>query len=200
MDIPLNARVMSSDGAAGHTTDILVDPQTRTITHLVVRTAGMLGYDVVVPIADVIEATPEQVRVRLSQHELEALPPFEANDALPIDRDPVAYMGDALLLDPYASVLLPTHENIPPGEVALRRGDRVEARDGAIGHVDGFLSDPHTDRITHLILREGHLWGARDITIPVGQIERIEDGAVRLTLDKAQVAALPSIPIHWRAV
>lgn len=200
MDMPLNARVVCSDGEGGHTVDLLVNPATRAITHVVVHLSGLLGYDVVMPIADVTETTPEQVRVRLSQRELAALPPFQENDAVRLTPGPVGYLGDALLVDPYAEVLMPTHEQIPPGEVAVRRGDPVVASDGKIGQVDGFLTDPRTDQITHLVLREGHLWGARDITIPVMQIERIDDDAVRLKLDKAQVGALPSLPVHWRAV
>jgi sporulation protein YlmC with PRC-barrel domain len=200
MDIPLNARVMCSDGAAGHTADILVNPDTREVTHVVVRTAGIFGYDVVLPIDAVTKTTPEEVRVRLLRRELAALPPFEENDAVELTPEFVGFMGDALLLDPYAEVLAPTHKNIPPGEVAVRRGDRVAATDGKIGHVDGFLTDPRTNRITHLMLREGHLWGARDITIPVEEIARIDDAAVLLKLDKAQVGALPSVRMRWRAV
>ena len=40
-----------------------------------------------------------------------------------------------------------------------------------------FVADPQTGHITHLILREGHLWGQRDVVIPVNAIERIETGA-----------------------
>ncbi len=198
MDIPLNARVVCSDGEAGHITDILVNPDTKTVTHVVVRTSGIFGYDVVVAIADVIDTTPEQVRVRLSRHALEMLPPFQENDDIrpKLDTTAIEFLGDATLVWPYAETLVPPHENIPPGAVAVRRGDRVAARDGHIGHVDGFLADPRDNHITHLVLRKGHLWGTREVTIPVAQIERIEDGAIMLKLDKAQVGALPSVPIH----
>jgi hypothetical protein len=40
-----------------------------------------------------------------------------------------------------------------------------------------FVVDPKTGHITHLVLREGHLWGQRDVAIPVNAIERIEPGA-----------------------
>jgi len=72
----------------------------------------------------------------------------------------------------------------------------VEASDGRIGRVDEFLVDPVTGQISHLILREGHLWGKRDITIPVSEIERIEDDSVHLKLDKQSIEALPAVPVR----
>jgi sporulation protein YlmC with PRC-barrel domain len=62
--------------------------------------------------------------------------------------------------------------------------------------VDEFLVDPGSGQITHLALREGHLWGRRDVTIPVSAIDRIEDDIVYLKLDKAAIAALPAIPVR----
>jgi hypothetical protein len=47
--------------------------------------------------------------------------------------------------------------------------------------------------MTHLVLREGRLWGKKDITIPLDQIERIEEDMVRLKLDEAAVGRLPSV-------
>jgi hypothetical protein len=62
-------------------------------------------------------------------------------------------------------------EHIPAGELSIRRGARVNAVDGPIGLVDEFLINPDNDQITHLVMREGHLWGQKDVTIPVGQID-----------------------------
>jgi sporulation protein YlmC with PRC-barrel domain len=90
------------------------------------------------------------------------------------------------------------HEHVPAGELAIRRGARVEAADGHVGRVDEFLVDPANGHITHLVLREGHLWGQKDVTVPVSQIERIEEDTVYLKLDKHSIGALPTIPIRRR--
>ena len=66
---------------------------------------------------------------------------------------------------------------------------------GLWGGRNEFLVNPTNGHITHLILREGHLWGQKDVTIPVSQIQRIEEDAVYLKLDKRHVAALPAIPV-----
>jgi len=72
----------------------------------------------------------------------------------------------------------------------------VDASDGHIGHVNEFLVDPLNGHITHLILREGHLWGKKDVTIPVSEIDRIAEGTVHLKLNKHEVDELPGIPVH----
>jgi hypothetical protein len=90
------------------------------------------------------------------------------------------------------------HERIPTGEVAIRRGTPVKATDGNVGKVDEFLVDPEDDVITHLVLREGHLWGQKDVTIPVAEIERIADEAVYLKLNKKAIETLPTVPVRRR--
>lgn len=84
--------------------------------------------------------------------------------------------------------------NIPPEELAIRRGAKVEARDGRIGRVDEFMIDPISENITHLILTEGYLWGKKEVTIHVSEIDRIEESTVYLNLTKEQVEALPAVP------
>jgi sporulation protein YlmC with PRC-barrel domain len=88
---------------------------------------------------------------------------------------------------------------IPPGELAVRRGASVRATDGRIGRVDQFLVDPQSGNITHLCLREGHLWEGKQVCIPVSAIDRIREKVVHLKIDKEAVAALPSIDIESRA-
>jgi hypothetical protein len=102
--------------------------------------------------------------------------------------------------DPYQPAMLASLyeqvEQIPPGELAVHRGTEVEAVDGYVGKVDEFLIDPLTGHITHLVLRTGHLWGERDITIPVSQIDRVAPEGVYLKLDKEAVNELPGITVH----
>ena len=49
-----------------------------------------------------------------------------------------------------------------------------------------------TDRIhvTHILLDEGHLWGKRQVAIPIGAVADFSDG-VRLSLTKDEVRDLP---------
>jgi hypothetical protein len=52
------------------------------------------------------------------------------------------------------------------------------------------------DRIGHLLLEHGHLWGKREITVPIGAVGSIENDEVQLSLSKDQVGALESVPVR----
>jgi sporulation protein YlmC with PRC-barrel domain len=123
-------------------------------------------------------------------------------------RVPMPFLGygpDRYLLWPYvipdgASMARVSvrHELVPADELALHRGSGVEATDGHAGEVDEFLIDPADGHITHLILREGHVWDRKDVTIPVSQIDRIETDTIYLKLDKHGLGQLPVVAIRRR--
>jgi hypothetical protein len=197
MDIPLNAAVRCADGEAGRTTFVILNPLNRQVTHLVVKSGGIFaGEDRLVPVDYIVEATPEAVLLRCTLAELEQMKPFTEFQFLP------AYEGrSGLLMLPYAEPLEPlpvAYERVPAGELAVRRGDHVQATDGKVGKVDEFLVDPISGQITHLIMREGHLWGQKAVTIPVAQIDRIESGTVYLNTDRHTIEQLPAIPLSER--
>ena len=74
----------------------------------------------------------------------------------------------------------------------MRRGDHVQAIDGAIGHVDGLVIDPASHHVTHVLLQEGHLWGRKEVAIPISAVTSTDDG-IWLSLTKHQVGALPPV-------
>ena len=66
-----------------------------------------------------------------------------------------------------------------------------------VGHVDGLLVDAD-EQITHLVLEHGHLWGRREVAIPIGAITKVETDAVTLGLSKDEVGALePTTVQRW---
>jgi hypothetical protein len=91
-----------------------------------------------------------------------------------------------------------TFDRVPLGEVEVRRGDFVRATDGAIGRVRGLLVDPHDHHLTHVLLDEGHLWGEKEISIPIGAVTSFDDG-VQLNLTKDEVGALPPVDLRHRS-
>jgi hypothetical protein len=79
---------------------------------------------------------------------------------------------------------------VPVGEEEVSRGEPVYAVDGEIGRVHGFLVSLDDQRVTHVLLGEGHLWGRKEVAIPVSAVTGAEDG-IRLNLTKKQVEDLP---------
>jgi hypothetical protein len=46
--------------------------------------------------------------------------------------------------------------------------------------------------VTHILLKEGHLWGRKQVAIPVSAITSVADG-IRLSITKKQVEGLPPV-------
>jgi sporulation protein YlmC with PRC-barrel domain len=209
MDIPINVDVQCADGLCGRLTHVVIHPLTQQVTHLVVREAETPHTERMIPVALVAETTPNLVRMGCTRDELAKMEPFIETEYIwtkgsGVEQLPVGYVPGEYVLWPYVvpeqTEYVPVeHKRIPPGELAVRRGAHVEATDGRVGQVDEFLVDPANGHITHLVLREGHLWGQKDVTIPVSQIQRIEENVVYLNLDKHSIEALPAIPIRRSA-
>jgi sporulation protein YlmC with PRC-barrel domain len=200
MDIPINADVRCADALCGRSTCLIVNPRTERVTHLVVEETQFPYSKRLVPIDQVVETTPHLIQLRCTSRDLEQMESFVETEFV---ETPIPdYMGGSYMAWPYVMpepMLTPVnHEQIPPGELAIRRGAKVEATDGHVGRVDEFLVDPANGHITHLVLREGHLWSPKEVTIPVSQIDRIEENTVYLKLDKHSIEVLPAIPIRRR--
>lgn len=150
------------------------------------------------------------VTLRVSAGEVRILPPVQE----------VAYLqlGDFPLDDPdwdvgihevYALPYYPTYDlqprpldfpvmydRIPKGEVEIRRASWVYSAEGHhLGHVDGFLVD-RDEHITHLVLEHGHLWGRRDVAIPIGAVAKAETDDVTLSMTKDEVGSLPEVAVR----
>ncbi len=88
-------------------------------------------------------------------------------------------------------------DRVPLGEVEIRRGDPVHARDGWIGAVQGLVIDPADHHVTHVILQEGHVWGRKQVAIPIGAANRAGD-ELRVDLTKDEIEALPPVSLSSR--
>jgi sporulation protein YlmC with PRC-barrel domain len=210
MEIPLNAQVECTDGVCGRSAYVLINPVIDQVTHLVVREDSSPNTEYIVPVDIVSETIADTIRLRCSKAELEKMDPFIQTtfieDRLPerlYNAGSAMYgMGSYYYLPyvtPELTIHVPLeHQQIPPGELAVRRGTRVEATDGYIGKVDEFVVNPENGHITHLVMREGHLWGQKDVIIPLSAIGETREDTVYLKLDKHQIESLPTFPLQRR--
>lgn len=214
MNIPIHAVVHCTDGDFGHTTCLVINPVNNQITHFVANDRRTWGREYLIPVAFIISTTENGITVNCDRNTLTHQPDFHEYEYDRLDSE-IPYREEHI----YLPVMLPgepewftdtyavlEHEQIPADELAIRRGMAVytkvprDADPVAAGHVEAFVADPKTGNITHMILRKGHLWGQRDITIPVNQIHRIEENGVHLKLTEAEVGELPEMKTHRQAV
>jgi len=200
-EIALDVKVECTNGQAGTSTHIIMDPITRTITHLVVSdNEPLVDHRYLVPIEFVTESRHDVIRLDCTQEEFAQLEQFIDVHYIENPQPQSGYPADSVYLAPYVSPLdleyIPVGvERIPFGELAVRRGANVEATDGYVGRFGEFLVDPQSGAATHLILQEGHLWGKREIVLPFSAVDQMIENTISLKLDKASVEKLPSIPL-----
>jgi sporulation protein YlmC with PRC-barrel domain len=208
MEIPLQAQVECTDGICGHSVYVLIDPLFDQVAHLVVKEDSFPNTEYIVPV-DVISATiADTIRLNCSKAELEQMKPFVKTEfvesKMPVKNVGLAGgmygMGSYYYMPynlPEITMQVPVeHFQIPPGELAVQRGTRVEAKDGYVGNVDEFVVNPVTGHITYLVMREGHLWGAKNVLIPFSAMDDTGDDTLFLNIDKQRLKSLPTFPVH----
>ena len=206
MEIPLNAKVECTDSKCGQVFTLVVNPVTRGLTHLVVHTPQ--GDRYLVPIAQIAKTSHDSIHLACTQEALGQMESLVATQY--VEHQGLNPNYPAWQTVQYSPMVTPEQssyyteeevERIPPGELAVRRGTKVEATDGHVGEVGELLMDPESGHITHLVLLEGHFWAKKEVTLPLSSIERTEGDTVHLKLDKKAIAQLPAISVrrHYSA-
>ena len=200
----IGAEASCTDGSCGKVTRVVVDPVTRAVTHLVIEPKHHYDRGRLVPL-DLVDATAGEIRLRCALAEFENLDPAEETQFLPgtpgypgYDQDQVLYMpyyGTGMGMAGAYAPMTVTYDAVPLNEVEVRRGEHVHATDGHIGKVQGLVIDPDSHHVTHVLLQEGHLWGRKEVAIPIGAVTGVDDG-IRLNLTKQQVQDLPPVDIQ----
>ncbi len=205
MEVPMEADVWCSTGVCGKSAHLIIDPINEQVTHLVVAESAFPHVERMVPVRYIVETTHDQIKLSCTEAEYGAMESFAESDFIHSSQVELTVPFDgSYLFWPYslyeAAPILVESSHIPAGEVAIHRGTPVYASDRRIGKVDEFLIYPTTHSISHLILREGHLWGQKDVVIPVDAISKFTADAVYLTMDKKAVEDLPAIPLSrkWK--
>jgi sporulation protein YlmC with PRC-barrel domain len=190
-ELTIGARAHCSDGLCGKVIRIVIDPATRTVTHLAVEPNHHFERARLVPL-DLADATGSEISLRCTLAEFGNLDSAEevqmVDDIAPADLGPVDLASPLATAGPMEVAV---EDVVPPGETEVRRGEYVHAVDGEIGRLQGvIIGGDH--RLTHVLLKEGHLWGRKEVAIPVSAVADVMDGIV-LNITKKQVEDLPAL-------
>ena len=200
-NVSINTPVVCTDGPCGKSTNVVINPVNYQVSHLVVEDKSLPDNATrLVPVAKVAAVTPQQIQLNCAKADVANMPPFLVSDFVQEPDWGQAYQYGEAYSSPYAvadtAYVDIQEQNLPAGELALYSGMHVEASDGKVGTLGELVLDPKGGAITNFLLRKGHLWGTKEITIPVADVDFIEGNIVYLKLDKAAVNALPAVKVQ----
>jgi|GEM_PF-1346386 len=180
--------VSCEDGPCGELSGIVIDPVSRTVTDLIAEPHGHHDLARLVPIA-LADAWPDSIRCSCTLTRWRELPHVQESEIVPAGASfaPTPAYG----WPSYApATLVLRHERVPDGEVELRDGQHIHAADGQTGRVYGLVVDAADQRVTHVLLRVGHLWSRKDVVVALDERDRIDAEGVHVTLTKHALAGL----------
>lgn len=215
----IGAQVACKDGECGELSRVIVNPVARVVTHLVVEPDHLPQEARLVPV-NLVDSAGEQIVLNCDAAWFDRLEHAQEDEFLPAQNDELGYdtaqarwlpfyplggglggvaiagTGDVDAHGPAEPQLI-SYDRVPAGEVQVRRGQRVHAVDGDIGHVRGLVVDPADNHVTHVLLDEGHLWGKKEVAIPIGAVTAVTgaDAGIELSLAKDAVRDLPPVDI-----
>jgi len=221
MRIDLEIPVSCADGAFGTLADVVIDPGTQRLTHLVVAPRGgndrprlapiagastgdgSDGISLACTVAEISESEPIQESVYVRPADFPSGGPDWDVGIQEMYATPEygslgpEIMGAGMTME-YDEHVAVSYHRIPKGDVEIRRSSSVTSSDGHhLGHVVGFVVDDD-QRITELVLEHGHLWGKRMVAIPGPTIDRFETDELVLSLTGDEVGELtPLAAHHW---
>jgi sporulation protein YlmC with PRC-barrel domain len=206
MRLELGCPVHCADDAFGDLADVVIDPGAQRVTHLVVQpherhdlarlvpigraqlgagSGGRISLDCTVGELNEVEPLHDFAYVRLGER------PLASNWDVGIEEISQMPLSGSLGVNALGAGMEPigfddhgtlSYDRIPKGTVELRSASEVTSSDGHhVGHVVGLVID-ETQQISQLVLEHGHLWGKREIEIPIGSIDRIESDEVLLAV------------------
>jgi uncharacterized protein YrrD len=208
------ADVVTAGGEkVGDISRVVLNPETRVITHIVVRMGTLLDvHEKVVPVEDIDSTTEEQIVLRRDAEDPESFLPLEEKHyvspeeqrppSAPVTARPSLAYGTPMvgaLSDPAApgegSV---THVdlNIPEGSVAMKEGARViTADDDHVGSVERVLATAGPKpQATDLVISMGKLAKEKKL-IPITWVTLLGEEDVHLSVKHDAVEKLPEASI-----
>jgi sporulation protein YlmC with PRC-barrel domain len=201
----IGADATCSDGHCGQVKCVVIDPVAEEVTHLVVEAEHRIGLGRLVPL-DLIDTEGDEISLHCDLAAFGKLELAEETHFMPGSFAYATYGPGQALSWPYYGLgpigglgagnvpQAVTQDTLPLGEVAVHRGEPVHASDGEIGKVQGLVIDRISHHVSHVLLQEGHLWGRKDVAIPISAVSGLKEG-IQLIFTKDQVQALPVVDV-----
>ena len=202
MELSPHAPVYCGEERVGRAKAVIFHPRSHSVTHIVVDAHHG---ERLVPLGKVEATTGERITLKCRASELKNFEPFTEVEWVDAPLPPhlagweYGYGWPLAYPDENMQREAVVHERIPLYEREVKRGMPVEASDGRVGKVDELLVDESGERITHLVLRDNHIFRRKLVAVPVSQVKHFKEDRVVLSLSKREVEALPEFDLEHAA-
>jgi uncharacterized protein YrrD len=205
-----NATVVDANGQQiGSLRRIVVDPDTKVLTDIVIRTGGLFNQEErVVPIEWVAETTPNFIVLGENANGLETFLPFEEEHIVDVEENVEKFsssISNPPMIDgiPLFGTLPPTRrveeefatridQNIPEGTVAMKENAKVISLDGEdLGTVERIFTSAN-EQLTHLLISQGKIKKKTKL-VPIEWVRSINEEEVNLLVNKISIDNLEDI-------
>lgn len=211
MKLKKGADVFNSEGEKLGTIErVVIDPETKAVTHIVVEKGWLFSTNRVISIGEIDPQSDDRLVVTGPHDDPDEFPAFEEAHYVNLDENDHAEAGvDSVYWYPPADLAwwrtgaanmgyyrpipayaVRTSQNIPEGTVALEEGAKViSADDKHVGNIEQVVVEPEDNRVTHFVMHGG-LFSERKL-LPVLWISRIEEKEVYLSISSTLLERLP---------
>jgi uncharacterized protein YrrD len=212
MQFKKGAEVVSGEGnKIGMLDHVVMDPKTKEVAYLVVRSGFLLTEDKLIPIKQVGSVTEKQIEIMASDKEVADFPTYYEVEYIATDQaghpdeaelsywyPPAAGWKPAGRSIPFPQ---PLHiervgKNIRENMIAVKQGAKVITSDGEyVGNIERMITDENNDYITHLVLSSGLLLKERKL-IPAYWLTDVSEDEVHLAVDARLLEGLPEFHLE----
>lgn len=191
---------------------VVLNPNTKEVTHIVIRKGFLFTEDKVVPLNLIISATEGRVVLQLRDvNDLHMLPPFEETHYISLDESefqtttyedelatpnywypPMGLMSYGYRTGyDYPSYTVETEQNIPDDTITLKEGARVMSVDNQhVGNVVRIFTESEHNQATHFLISDGIIFKHKKL-VPVSWIREIQEDKIYLGVGSAMLDKLP---------
>jgi uncharacterized protein YrrD len=205
-DLNIGAEVVCQDGKCGKLRKIVIDPDSRQVTDLIVEKGWLLKEDRVIPYDLVNNATEEEIQLSIRSDQLSDFQAYqEVSFQVPDQEDwedSVYQQGQVVTWSrmpnayglqvsrPLVPILeFKVDDGVPDQEALVKRGTPVLIDSEEIGQVDHLLVDSETGEMDYLVVDQGLL--QRAVIIPSDYLKQISESGVSLDVEEKELAGLP---------
>jgi len=199
MEFKNGANIYTFDGkGAGSLRRVVINPETKKITHIVIEKGLLFKEDKVVPVGQVDSASQEQVNLICTLEELKEMSSLDIEFDVPLGTSTKRDLTyDPLMGKMYwttkPSIIKQTKRTISNELVALKEGARVVSRDDEhVGNVERVFTEPNSGKVSHFILSHGLLHKTRK-SVPINWVNILAEDEVHLIVGTRQVEELTAI-------